>query len=39
MQNVFEAASTSTGNKSKDIFRKLAKAALKSDKKDWNSVV
>ena len=37
MQNVFAAAST--GNKSKDIFRKIAKAALHSEKKDWNSVV
>lgn len=37
MQNVFAAAST--GNKSKDIFRKLAKAAIHSEKKDWNTVV
>jgi hypothetical protein len=37
MQNVFAAAST--GNKSKDIFRKIAKAALHSEKKDWNTVV
>jgi len=28
-----------TGNKSRDIFRKLARAAAKSEKKDWNRMV
>lgn len=41
MQNVFTAAAAtiSTGNKSRDFFRKMAKAAVSHEKKDWNSVV
>ena len=43
MENVFAAAASGAaggGNKSKDLFKRLAKGALaKKDGKDWNSKV